>query len=174
MTATLSRLTTVFHPGEDRLRISGQITDGRVEVIWLTQRLSNRLLPVLIEWLEKRESGAPRADLLQSVKQHSAQIQQAQSENEAVVPAENAEIEWLALSLDIQQHTDKLRVIFKDSPKNPARTAVMELPAMLLRQWLNVLLLAYTQAEWSLEKWPAWMLEQIKPAKSPTSSRALH
>jgi hypothetical protein len=170
----LSRLTTVFHPNEDRIRISGQGKDGNIEVIWLTQRLVNRLVPVMTKWLETREAGTPRADLLQSVKQQRAQVQQAeQSGEQGVVPAEQAENEWLAVSLDIQQREDAFRIIFKDQTKEPEHQAVLELQPMLLRQWLNVVLLAYTQGEWSLEKWPEWMIEQIKPA-GKAERKALH
>ena len=54
MTTTLRRITTEYIEIEDRLRISGEIADAEAVVIWLTQRLLLRLLPLLLQWLDQQ------------------------------------------------------------------------------------------------------------------------
>ena len=45
--AELQRCTTEYIATEDRLRLSGEIGTQSTVVLWLTQRLLNRLMPPL-------------------------------------------------------------------------------------------------------------------------------
>ena len=47
----LHRLTTDYVEEEDRIRVSGASANGDTVVLWLTQRLLNRLVPHLTAWL---------------------------------------------------------------------------------------------------------------------------
>ena len=42
MSAALQRVTTAYVADEDRLRLTGELSDGDAVVLWLTQRLLNR------------------------------------------------------------------------------------------------------------------------------------
>ena len=44
---SLQRITTEYDEREDRIRVSGQLAQGEAVVLWLTQRLLNRLVPHL-------------------------------------------------------------------------------------------------------------------------------
>ena len=62
---SLKRITTEFIPVEDRIRLSGEREDnGSPLVLWLTQRLIRRMLPVLLDWLQKNETDLLEADSL--------------------------------------------------------------------------------------------------------------
>ena len=43
----LHRITTEYIDSEDRIRLTGQLASGDTVVLWLTQRLLNRLVPHL-------------------------------------------------------------------------------------------------------------------------------
>ena len=52
--AELQRITTEFVDAEDRIRLAGEDAAGEAVVLWLTQRLLNRLVAHLCDWLEQR------------------------------------------------------------------------------------------------------------------------
>ncbi|QSR36617.1 hypothetical protein CFI10_16835 [Marinobacterium iners] len=172
----LGRLTTVYHPLEDRVRISGQVSSDDVVVIWVTRRLMDRMVPALVEWLEQQDADVPRADLLQSVKQTRAineLTEQTRQEGSTPVSAENAGTTWLAASVDVQRRPEQLVLIFKAAPDAGGQQAALPLRALALRQWLNILLQAYSKAEWSTAVWPEWMREQLPELASPARG-AIH
>lgn len=173
----LSKLTTVYVPAEDRIRISGDIGNNKVVNIWLTQRMLNRLLPHMTQWLEKLNNpSTQRADLLQSIEQQQAQSkhsERVQAGQDTPVPPDEPHQEWLSLSVDIQMPENAFRLIFKDQEKNPTKLAVLQLQPVQLRQWLNVLFTVYKQGQWPSDAWPDWMQEQTLPAKAP-AGKALH
>ena len=173
----LSKITTLYVPAEDRVRISGLLNDNSVAVIWITQRFLNRLIPNMTKWLEKQTADMPRADLMQSVQQDRAKARQKQrieaGEDQPVAP-ENADLEWLALTVDIQQRSDQFRLIFKDIKGDEGYCAMLPLQPMLLRAWLNVLMAAFKQAGWHLDSWPEWMQEEAPPQSAPVPKKALH
>ncbi|MGM0632796.1 MAG: hypothetical protein ACQETO_06425 [Pseudomonadota bacterium] len=176
----LSRLTTVYVPVEDRVRVSGRIGQDRVVVIWLTLRLLNRMIPMLTEWLEKQDTAVPRGDLLQSVKQeraHSQHVEKAREDagkgENVTVPADAPDDEWLALGLEFKQRDERLYLLFRDQPKDPGHTVALPLQPVQLRQWLNILRAAYRAAEWPVTVWPEW-LQEPEAAASMTSSTSLH
>ncbi len=174
----LSKVTTLYDPVQDRIKISGQFKNDKVCVIWLTQRMLNRLVPHVTGWLEKQQDDkTPRGDLLNSIQQQRAQNKHAERVEQGLdtaVSAEEAEAEWLALSVDIQHPPGGVRVIFKDKAKEPEQMAVLELPPLLIRQWLNVLMVNYKKADWPNNAWPEWMQEQIGPVKEQPAPKALH
>ncbi len=174
----LSKVTTQYDPIQDRIRLSGQFKDDKVCVIWLTQRMLNRLIPHVTGWFEKQQDdNTPRSDLLNSIQQQRAQNKHAERVEQGLdtaVPADEAETEWLALSLDIQQPPGGIRLIFKDKAEEPEQLAALELPPLLIRQWLNVLMANYKKAEWPNNAWPEWMQEQIGPVKEQPAPKALH
>jgi hypothetical protein len=173
----LVKATTQFDPGEDRVRIDGQFSNQSVVVIWLTQRLLTRLVPHMTAYLEKNSSHELRSDLMQTIQQQRAQSKHAENTQEGVntpVNAASAEVEWLSKSVDVQTPPAGFRLIFKDNEKDPVSMAVLQLQAVELRQWLNVLLLAYKKAGWPTDVWPTWMMEQDEPAVPAPENRALH
>jgi hypothetical protein len=142
---TLQRITTEYSELEDRLRLSGETNDGKV-VIWLTQRLAKRLLPLLLQWLERQHT-VPRRSV--SLFNFSQQILQA------VGTTPLPSMSWLATSIDIST-SDKLVVLtFKN---DAGQTARFSLTTAVLRQWLEILHETYLYAGWPMDVWPAWMV----------------
>lgn len=83
----LQRITTEYDEHEDRLRLSGELSDGSSVLLWLTQRLLYRILPHLTQWLGQHDAGAAGnavglwqdSDWIQGFAQQAAQAQLAPS-----------------------------------------------------------------------------------------------
>ena len=85
MTQKLQRITTEYIDREDRIRLTGELAAGTVVVLWLTQRLVNRLVPHLTAWLDRQVTPASNIpsvqarhqDIVQSFAQQAARVQLA-------------------------------------------------------------------------------------------------
>jgi len=168
MTTTLRRITTEYIEIEDRLRISGEIADAEAVVIWLTQRLLLRLLPLLLQWLDQQtqhtvnNANTPRVDVLQSFAQQTAR---AQLEHQPPVRPSGSSATWLAHSVDIAQSAQEMALTFK-SVDDLLQPATLALAAQPLRQWLNIVYDAFVIAGWPLEVWPDWIRDGATPAQA--------
>lgn len=175
--AELQRITTLFVDSEDRIRLAGEDAAGQALVLWLTQRLLNRVLPHLCAWLEHRASppssshaDAARVEVLQSFAQLAAL---AALEPQTPVPSHAPSGAWLVHSVDIATTDHTVSLSFKDAAAatKPADCATLTLPEQALRQWLNILYDQYAAAEWPLTQWPEWV---TRPPTAPTHSALLH
>lgn len=166
--ADLQRITTQYIESEDRLRLAGELVDGAPQVLWLTQRLLQRLLPVLFKQLQGQGAGADTsyADLLHSFAQQSARAELVPQPPVQVSPSSAA---WLVLSVDIAPSDGGVRLTFKGEPDQPDQQASLALTALPLRQWLGILHDAYGTAEWPLQVWPQWLQESSAPAAAPAA-----
>lgn len=147
----LQRLTTEFVDVEDRLRLSGQDADGRVQVLWLTQRLLNRLCPALCQMLERAGKG-PHAGLLQGFEQEAAR---ARHEPQEPVQVPEQADSWLVQAVDVTPTADGYLLRFRGTQEG--QQASVLLPDTPLRQWLAIVLEHYRRAGWPGADWPEWM-----------------
>ena len=164
--ADLQRLTTEYCDVEDRVRLTGAVTDQAPVVLWLTQRLLQRLVPPLVQWLEQSGRALPRADVLQSFAQHAAQ---AELIPQAPVRGGADSASWLVHSIEFASTDRVVRLTFKGADRH---VATLTMTATLLRQWMAILHMACRKAGWPLDLWPAWMTETTAPAKP--AAMALH
>lgn len=141
----LKRITTTYSEQEDRIRLSGESENGKL-VIWLTQRLTQRLVPLLLQWLERQQPTSRRSVALFNFSQQSVQ-----ATNHTAVTALPA---WLATSIDISTSSEQVLLRFKDGTGQAAHFTFGVTP---LSQWLEILHEAYLQAGWPLDAWPTWM-----------------
>ncbi|NCD15071.1 MAG: hypothetical protein EOL92_07550, partial [Bacteroidia bacterium] len=74
----LQRITTEFIASEDRIRLTGEVSEEETRasvVLWLTQRLLNRLVPRLCAWLAGGEDDSLTAELEQEFAQQKARAE---------------------------------------------------------------------------------------------------
>lgn len=165
MTASLQRLTTEYVDTEDRIRISGaREQGGETLVLWLTQRLLNRLVPVLIAPLEREGNALPRADLLHGFAQTAAR---AALEPQAPVRTDAAQAGWLVRSVDVTPAEGAVHLTFRGGEDE---AACLQLAPRALRQWLGIVHDHYRKGDWPLAAWPGWMKESASPIRSPAAS----
>lgn len=157
--AALERITTQYVDSQDRVRLAGVSGNSNAApvVIWLTQRLLQRLLPVLFQWLQRQDNTLPLADVFHGFAQQAAQ---AELTPQAPVQAEAASRAWLVLSVDISCSNESVGLIFRGAD---GESATLTLATKPLRQWLGILHEAYRQAQWPLQGWPEWLQASEDP-----------
>lgn len=148
----LEKVTLTYINEEDRIRLNAQTPEGEVVVLWLTQRLGNRLIPVLRDWLLKQVQDGVNADVLHQFEQQTAQ--QATAGETAVVATQQSHA-WLIHRVDVSYSSKRMTLIFKGEAEN--QSAQMTLVNSAMRQWLDILYRVYQRAEWQCADWPIWM-----------------
>jgi hypothetical protein len=160
---SLKRLSTLYVDREDRLRLTGQTADGAPEVIWLTQRLLQRLIPLLLQWLEQRDPNVARVQVLRTWAQEKARAELVRQP--PIRPRADSRT-WVAQSVDVAQRARGVRLTFNGATDEHA---VVAFAAKGLRQWLNIVHAAYLKAAWPLDVWPDWIRESAAPDQRRTA-----
>ena len=161
----IQTFTGRYDPVEDRLRLDAVDAAGGKQAIFLTRRLTDRVIPVLVSHLEgKTPEGVP-ADLAQGMSQSRARQSRQTGEATPAVAADAETPTWLCCTMHFQKADHGLNVIFTDDTQVDA---VMPMVEANLRVVLDILLELYTKANWPLEPFPEWM----KPEATLTISRA--
>lgn len=156
------RFTTEFVDFEDRLRVSAELPQNHVAVLWITRRLLDRLVAHLAGLLERETASAPVPEVQQSFAQQAAQAehqQQSQEQPQAPVVPQQAQMvhEWLVREVDLTPGQQGVNLRFRGA--TPEQVVELGMPAILLRQWLGIVHGQYRRAQWSLDPWPEWMNE---------------
>lgn len=175
----LQRLTTVYDPSEDRIRLLGRDKEGQVLCFWLTQRLLNRLIPRLCQGLEQKaaEAGRPPQGLAQPVRTFVEQSFAQQRANAAlerqapVMPAADTP-EWRVDTVDTKLGAGGARLTLKGATE--AQQAAVTLATPALRQWLGIVYAQFRRADWPMQVWPAWMEEAAAPSPAQLQAGLLH
>lgn len=148
----LEKVTLTYIEAEDRIRLSAQTPEGEVVLLWLTQRLGNRLIPILRDWLVKQVHGGVNADVLHQFEQHAAQQASAR---ETPVVATSQSHAWLIHRIDVSYSSTQMTLIFQGAEE--AQRAQMTLVNTAMRQWFDILYRVYQRAQWQCADWPLWM-----------------
>ncbi len=167
----LHRLTTQYVATEDRLRLAGQLADGQACVLWLTQRLANRALGHLLQWLEQRPMVASSDDTPTPVApanpQRQTELQRfAQQSAAAGIPKQEAvaieepHCTYLVDNIDLTRGERGVRLVFKPPVDSGLPVCSLTLGADALRQWVTIVYRQYRLAGWNLQGWPEWMKER--------------
>ena len=151
---TIQRITTTYLENEDRIRLVGESATGETIIIWLTRRLLDRLLPVLLNTIDKTAVADNQHELIQGFTQHAAVSCIPQSR--PIIPKSES-ASWIAISIDVAHKADGVNLSFKDEKK----VAMLSLDRILLRQWLNIVYMAYEKADWYNDIWPSWFSSDI-------------
>ena len=161
----IQTFTGRYDPLEDRLRLDAVDAAGGKQAIFLTRRLVDRVIPVLVSHLEgKTPEGVP-ADLAQGMSQSRARQARQTGEATPAVAADAETPTWLCRTMHFQKADHGLNVIFTDDTQVDA---VMPMVEANLRAVLDMLLDLYGRAGWPTEPFPEWM----KAEATVTISRA--
>lgn len=187
----LQKITTQYVDREDRIRLAGETVPEQAVVLWLTQRLLQRLVPPLCQWLEQHSpvppgsvASATRAEVAQGFAQQAAL---AELQPQAPVVAEAAETAWLVTAVDVQLQADGVQLVFRSDAvpgaapsqgtpvPTPASEAVsLHIQAQPLRQWLAIVHGQVCEAGWPLDAWPAWMDPRTASQTAVGHAQLLH
>lgn len=166
----LHRVTTQYVANEDRLRLAGQLANGQTCVLWITQRLANRVLGHLLQWLEQRPLAVSSDDAPASAAsanpQRQTELQRfAQQSAAAGIPKQQAvtideaQCSYLVENIDLTRGEQAVRLVLKPAADSEQPLCSLALNADALRQWVTIVYRQYRIAGWNLHGWPDWMKE---------------
>ncbi|AQV96477.1 hypothetical protein BJN34_21655 [Cupriavidus necator] len=169
---TIEKITVSYDAEEDRLHLAVSDAQQQALGLWLTRRLANQLVGVLLG--ELAESDTPLTDAyvraaIQAWEQAAANAQLkplTPVRGDAVLPT------CLATSVDVMQAVGYVGLVFQVRESRPAS---LTLSHMALRQWLGIVHILYKKAEWPCEGlWPDWITGETKFAPSAIAADILH
>jgi len=150
----IKTFTGRYIPVEDRLRLDAVDVDGNKQSLFMTRRLVDRIIPVMVEHLEgQTPQGMPR-DLVQEMQQDKARQFHSEGGSEAPVHVEPEFVPWLCRTVHLTKTGSSLIVVFTDDTHIEAH---MPTTAENLRVVLDIFKTLYTSAEWGLQAFPDWM-----------------
>ena len=167
----IQTFTARYDPAEDRLRLDAVDANGQKQALWLTRRLADRVIPVLVSHLEgKTPEGIP-PDLAQGMSQSRARQARQTADTMPAVVAESGTPTWLCRTIHVQKAQQGLKVIFTDDARI---NAVMPMVEAKLRAVLDIFLELYTKAGWPSEPFPEWMKPEATLTVAPGQGHRLN
>lgn len=160
----IQTFTARYDPVEDRVRLDAVHAQGSKQAIFLTRRLVDRVIPVLVSHLEgKTPEGVP-ADLAQGMSQSRARQARQTGEATPAIAADPETPIWLCRTMHFQKVDHGLNVIFTDDIQVDA---VMPMVEANLRAVLDIFLDLYTKAGWPTEAFPEWQKPEATLTVAP-------
>jgi hypothetical protein len=150
----IKTFTGRYIPVEDRLRLDAVDEEGNKQLLFMTRRLTDKVIPVMIEHLEGQTPEGMPSDLVQEMQQDLARQVRAEGGYEAPVYIEPELIPWLCRTAHLTKTGTSLVVVFTDDTHIEAH---MSMSAENLRVVLDIFKTLYTSAEWGLQAFPDWM-----------------
>ena len=138
---------------EDRIRIHAVDEQGGFQAIFITRRLADRFVPLLVTHAEAQVEAAIPADLALSFEQERLRIDRDDNPQPDVQPLPDA-APWLCRTIHLTAHPDGLQWTLTD---DAAIDAHMVLDEEAVRAVLDVLLITYRTLEWSEQAFPEWV-----------------
>jgi hypothetical protein len=140
----IQTFTGRYDPVEDRLRLDAVDAAGGKQAIFVTRRLADRVIPVLVSHLEgKTPEGVP-ADLAQGMSQSRARQARQTSDATPAVAVDAETPHWLCRTVHVQKAEHGLNVIFTDDIRTDA---VMPMVEPNLRAVLDIFFDLYSCAD---------------------------
>jgi hypothetical protein len=156
---TATRFTTRYEMTEDRIKLLLELPEDEVQVLWLTRRLLNRMVPALVDHLGKTGGagvsvdtaplGARTAPARVAVQKFSQEAAVSAIERQPAVgsgdqkPVNN--LSYVVTSIDVRISTKSM--VLQSLPFGEDA----------LRQWLSILCAQYKAGDWREGFWPSWI-----------------
>ena len=155
----IKRFTTEYVVAEDRIRLSLEREDGKILVLWLTRRLMTRLVPQIVKIFDtlphlQQAQAAPPSDNAQRRSQLDA-LGKLEQQSPVLGGTQPDDLEThLITGLGLRMARGGILLDFKVGEAIVQTIPFREEP---LRQWLGMLHLNFTKADWNDDVWPAWI-----------------
>lgn len=146
---------------EDRIRLDAVSADGQFLSIFLTRRLCDRFLPMLVAQVETDvRPGLPR-EIDLAMNQQQLRIEREENPLADVEPPAGVR-PWLCLTIHLTAHPDGLEWVMTDDAAQQARMMLVDAGS---RAVLDIFLLMYRHLEWSGEVFPDWLTSEAAMAR---------
>ena len=168
----IQTFTGRYDPVEDRLRLDAVNAAGEKQSIFLTRRLVDRVIPVLVSHLEgKNPEGVP-ADLAQGMSQSRARQARQTGEATPAVAADTETPTWLCRTMHFQKADHGLNVIFTDDTQVPMPSCRWS-KQTYARDWISFWTCTLGPTG-RLEPFPEWMKPEATVTLSSAQGRRLN
>lgn len=167
----IQKITQHYESEQDRIGLTAQDAKGRVLLLWLTQRLANRLAGALARWLDEDLKSMTAGQSVFNLHAWEQSAARAQMKPGRPVDAAAAQGEALLNAVDLERGPSGYTLTFK---WGSAGAASLSLTATELRQWLGILHRLFDTAEWPKHAWPAWFAAGAESDMQPQPQRLLH
>ena len=151
---TIETFTAQADLAEDRMRLDAISPEGETQSIFLTRRLADRFVPLLVDQAEKQAMPGLPKDLGLAMNQEQLRIDRDENPLAAVEPKQGSS-RWLCQTIHIGEDQGEVVWTLTDDAEN---TAVMGLSGDGVRNVLEVLLIVYHGLEWTTQSFPGWMI----------------
>jgi hypothetical protein len=160
-TAEVRRFTTEYIVPEDRIRLALERDDGDVLVLWLTRRLTIRMVKHIVKVidslprLQRGGDPAPPSDNAQRRNQLEAlgKIEQQAPVLSGPLPGDIDA--YLITEIGLRLTKFGAFLDFKVGKDQVVQS--LPFPEEALRQWLGVLHMNFRKAQWGDDIWPVWI-----------------
>ena len=138
---------------EDRIRLDAISPAGETQSIFMTRRLADRMVPLLVDQAEPQAMPGVPKDFALAMNQQQLRIEREENPL-APVEAKQGSSCWLCQTIHLGLDQGQAVWTLTDDGDN---TAVMGLPGDGVRNVLEVLLIVYQGLEWTVQAFPGWM-----------------
>jgi hypothetical protein len=154
-------ITTDYDQDEDRIFLAVVDSKNTRRKLWLTRRLTERLISALVQGLTIRtEDDQPVAPRAIEAAQVYAQLEARISRKPATpVEMDNSATQYLVNQIKVKTADNEVRVIefyFKAASDKASPPVELVLTPTELRQWLEVLRTTTVTSQWREDIWPDW------------------
>ena len=150
----IKTITTEYVLDEDRIRLSVADPDDHKRTLWLTRRLSERIIPACLNRLPLDAGSPEEVPAAQVYAQLEARLYKKPA---PTVQPDKDQPEFLITQVKMNRNDSGTYTLSFDDAQG--ESAVLVLSAQEMRQWLEVLKLAFVKGEWRMDIWPAWLTE---------------
>ncbi|MCX5820662.1 MAG: hypothetical protein NT047_12280 [Deltaproteobacteria bacterium] len=167
----IRKITQRYDPEQDRIGLTAQNDEGRVLLLWLTQRLTNRLVGKLASWLDEDVKTMPSGRPMFSPHAWEQSSAEVQLKPDRPVDAAAVQGEALLTAVDLARDPSGYTLTFKWGSAGAAR---LRLNPTELRQSLIILHRLFDTAGWPKHAWPEWFAAGEGSGASSTTHHVLH
>ena len=150
----IKTITTEYVLDEDRIRLSVADPDFNKRTLWLTRRLSERIIPACLNKLPLDVGSPEEVPSAQVYAQLEARLYKKPAQ---MVQPDKDQPEFLITQVQMNRSENGIYTLSFNDAKG--ESAALVLSAQEMRQWLEVLKLAFVKGEWRMDIWPAWLTE---------------
>ena len=153
-TFSIQTFTARYDASEDRICLNAVDASGAKQAIYLTRRLMDQIIPVVVKHLEEKTPKGVPADVVQSMTQE--RVRQARKAEAPAQPvqADREAPRWLCTTIQMQKQPAGLVVTLSG---DAAYRAQIPLADTHLRTVLDIFCNSYAKAGWERRVFPDWL-----------------
>jgi len=138
---TIRKITVSYDQTEDRLRLAYQNDNGDAKGLWLTQRLTNRLVSALLSGVDQGRGSSGAA-----LRAWDLSVSRGKTEPGSPVELPETERHPLVSAIDITRAGTAMRLVFRCGDDLSAALTIDDVT--IFHQWLDILHQQYRHAGW--------------------------